>query len=938
MLINGLTIYQRKSALDGIVLYEPSNVRMLEKLIHSKISLVKGSNIDSFANEKKKLEHYKTSLDTNKGMFKVQYQKPSGNPYGRANPYVENYSVGLHTIKRELRHTLVGDTMADIDIDNAHPTMLYQKLKANRQNVPFLEDYVKNRERWFFKVRDHWNIDKILDGVKDETTRKALHKDIPKNLFILMLFGGGIKTWAEKWSIIKWKEKTEKGELIDREIKGVDTSIPAPPSIYDFVEEIRRVQQLIADSNPEIVKKVKEIKEAKEAVKDRNGEFINLNGSVCSYYLQEHEIRILEVMFQYCCSKGYIKNDVAVLCADGLMIMKEDFKPELLKELNDIVFEETGFDLSFSQKEMNQVYDEKVINANMLFELWMEGHITSSSTANYMKMMYPNKFLYVKDCLYAYNGVYWKPVEDKAYAVLHKFIGGPLKDEFMREANKVKKEILVHKGALDDDNEEHKKLLVEYDRDLKKLTDFEGSVLFKLSSYNCRLEFVKEAIVEYTDNTIVMDNKPNLFAFDNKIYDLQKGEFVPPNYTQYISKTTGWNWSDYYSSGDQEEFERILRSIFPNREVRDYYLTILATGLYGVLIQNLFIAKGVGGNGKSVLNELFQSALGGYSYKLPSSVLLNQLKEGGNPEVANMAGKRGVIADEPEPTKRIATSTIKALTGSAKCNARQLHSNNTSLILLITLILECNNLPRLDEINQALARRIRVIPFQSVFVDKDQYDLLSPEERKTRNIAGVINPYYTTDDFKCKYRQALMVLMMEQFKAYRERGYLFPSVPATVKEATKDYMMASDDFYGWFMSDFRPDEEEEGRHNVIGVDELYSKLTSSSFWRDTATYEYKRQMTKKKFEEMVKTNTNIQNHLIFRDKSFQKVKYKKLSIWGFQEKTWEEKEAEMKNVGEADEDEEDETTEEDTEEEEEEEEEVKSVSPPPMPMIRRKVG
>ena len=423
MLINGLTIYQRKSALDGIVLYEPSNVRMVDKLIHSKISLVKGSNIDSFANEKKKLEHYKTSLDTNKGMFKVQYQKPSGNPYGRANPYVENYSVGLHTIKRELRHTLVGDIMADIDIDNEMPTTLYQKLKANRQNVPFLEDYVKNRERWFFKVRDHWNIDKILDGVKDETTRKALHKDIPKNLFILMLFGGGIKTWAEKWSIIKWKEKTEKGELIDREIKGVDTSIPAPPSIYDFVEEIRRVQQLIADSNPEIVKKVKEIKEAKEAVKDRNGEFINLNGSVCSYYLQEHEIRILEVMFQYCCSKGYIKNDVAVLCADGLMIMKEDFKPELLKELNDIVFEETGFDLSFSQKEMNQVYDEKVINANMLFELWMEGHITSSSTANYMKMMYPNKCLYVKDCLYAYNGVYWKPVEDKVYGVLHKFIG-----------------------------------------------------------------------------------------------------------------------------------------------------------------------------------------------------------------------------------------------------------------------------------------------------------------------------------------------------------------------------------------------------------------------------------------------------------------------------------------------------------------------------------
>ena len=76
---------------------------------------------------------------------------------------------------------------------------------------------------------------------------------------------------------------------------------------------------------------------------------------MCSYYLQEYESRILETIYFYCYEKKIIKNNV-VLCADGLMIPKDNYKVELLTEFKNIVFEKLGFDLNFSNKKMDQGY------------------------------------------------------------------------------------------------------------------------------------------------------------------------------------------------------------------------------------------------------------------------------------------------------------------------------------------------------------------------------------------------------------------------------------------------------------------------------------------------------------------------------------------------------------------------------------------------------
>jgi phage/plasmid-associated DNA primase len=65
----------------------------------------------------------------------------------------------------------------------------------------------------------------------------------------------------------------------------------------------------------------------------------------------------------------------------------------------------------------------------------------------------------------------------------------------------------------------------------------------------------------------------------------------------------------------------LLNTLFPEKESKTLYLTILSTGLDGIPLEKFILANGSGGNGKGLLNELMQYTLGEYSYVLLSEIL-----------------------------------------------------------------------------------------------------------------------------------------------------------------------------------------------------------------------------------------------------------------------------------------------------------------------------
>jgi hypothetical protein len=330
-----IKITPKKSVLDNIICKEPIDIVALDKLLSS--DLLKENFHNPFAeynnsNEHEQLTKYKALIDK-QGYANVRYNKVNGMEYGRVHPLG---SLSLFSIRREIRQTLAKNKLVDIDIENAHPVMLLQICEKNNIKCEYLKKYVKFRPKYLEQLQKAY-----LSSIDD----KNKLKDISKNLFIRLLYLGSVIGWFGDNSM----------DLIDtKENHSINKFI------FSFEKEMQEISQEICDNNPLLVELVKKRKQ------DQNKKKYNLNGAVMSYFLQEYENQILECMYNYCVKHKYIVNNICVLCADGFMILKDNFKQELLEELQQEVLIKTGFDIKLTQKEMKQDYldilDEHIIN------------------------------------------------------------------------------------------------------------------------------------------------------------------------------------------------------------------------------------------------------------------------------------------------------------------------------------------------------------------------------------------------------------------------------------------------------------------------------------------------------------------------------------------------------------------------------------------------
>ena len=103
----------RSSIFEGLTLYEPVDTALLNKCINCDLLVAKYDDPKWFANEKIHLENYMNLI--NKNFARVEYIRANGYSIGRYNPAG---SLGLHSIRRQTRHTLVNGLMKDIDIEN----------------------------------------------------------------------------------------------------------------------------------------------------------------------------------------------------------------------------------------------------------------------------------------------------------------------------------------------------------------------------------------------------------------------------------------------------------------------------------------------------------------------------------------------------------------------------------------------------------------------------------------------------------------------------------------------------------------------------------------------------------------------------------------------------------------------------------------------------
>jgi len=292
---------------------------------------------------------------------------------------------------------------------------------------------------------------------------------------------------------------------------------------------------------------------------------------------------------------------------------------------------------------------------------------------------------------------------------------------------------------------------------------------------------------------IEFETKQHYLAFKDVVFDLDLLQQINPKREDYILKDTGFNYREP-TKKETDLVDKIWNEIFPNKEIGNTYLHILATALTGYSPEKFIFANGGGRNGKGVINELFGELMGNYYHQCAAGILLNTQSLGACPAVAHMDNMRVVIYREPDEKKTINTNFVKELTGSETINGRLLFSNKNTVHLKATHILEANKLPLLDgEINQAVIQRLVGIEFQSTFTD-DENDL---------KLDGFypINPYYKTKDFKANHKYALLKKIMDYMRDFKAENGVnvwekFP-IPKKVKETTQAYLDKCDGIKTW---------------------------------------------------------------------------------------------------------------------------------------------
>ncbi len=399
---------------------------------------------------------------------------------------------------------------------------------------------------------------------------------------------------------------------------------------------------------------------------------------------------------------------------------------------------------------------------------------------------------------------------------------------------------------INDITETIKEDLIELKNILKpedELLKFIPSVSKKLGTSKFILGVIDYLREKYRNDSIEFDIKSNLFGFNNIVYDLEKNEFRNYKKEDMVTITTGYDWKE----PEKDEIKLIENLIFriqSEEEIKNFYLDIYCSGLWGITLQNYIIFNGSGSNGKSMMDDFILKAFGNYGHVINSIVLCEQRKQGANTEIANLHKKRIVISREPstKDNVKLSNSLLRELTGGAEISARKIYSDNEKTSLCLTLIIECNKKPLLEEEPQeADMRRIIDLLFGSKFVDN--MDLINGVNIFEKN------PYYVQEEFRDRYKYALMKILFDHNKNHYKK---ILNVPEKVKIRTNEYMEKSFEVFEWFSSNFEKIENFND-NDFISITDINDILKNSEYYQTLSKCD-KRKLTREKLINLFKDN------------------------------------------------------------------------------------
>ena len=280
-----------------------------------------------------------------------------------------------------------------------------------------------------------------------------------------------------------------------------------------------------------------------------------------------------------------------------------------------------------------------------------------------------------------------------------------------------------------------------------------------------------------------LDRDSYLLNCANGTIDLRTGQLRVPTQADLITLATP---VPYEPAAECPRWQRFLLEIFAG----DIELVAFMHRLFGYALTGdtreevLIVLHGAGCNGKSTLLAVIRRLLGEYASAASFETFMRARGDRGpRNDLARLHRARLVTAAESGEGRRLDEATIKEVTGRDTIAARFLYGEHFEFTPQFKLVLSTNHKPKVDGSDDALWRRLRLIPFTESFEGRRDKGLADTLEHE---IAGIL------------------AWAVQGCLDWQQHGL---GEPSAIKAATNEYRQ-DEDLLGAFLADHcQPDGE-----------------------------------------------------------------------------------------------------------------------------------
>lgn len=259
--------------------------------------------------------------------------------------------------------------------------------------------------------------------------------------------------------------------------------------------------------------------------------------------------------------------------------------------------------------------------------------------------------------------------------------------------------------------------------------------------------------------------------------DLRTGKLRPSRREDMLTKTVAVSpapegsvpvrWLEFLEQvfdGDQETIAFMKR-------IAGYSLTGMTTE------HRLFFLSGTGANGKSVFLNTLTGMMGDYAQRSSAETFLLSYGDKHSTSTAALQGARMVVGSELPKGRQWNDAIIKDLTGGDRMRARFMRQDEFEFTPQLTLLIAGNTKPSFGAVDEAMRRRVVLIPF----------DVTIPAHQRDPDLPAKLE----------KEWPAILRWAIEGAIEWQRMGLAIPSV---IDAASSDYMDGEDEI-GQFLDD-----------------------------------------------------------------------------------------------------------------------------------------